>query len=338
MDLDESQMIVTVGGSEAIVLAMMCVADPGDEIIVFDPSYTNYCGFATAAAATLVPIALDAATAFHLPPAEVLEAAISSRTRAMLVCNPNNPTGSVYSEAELRTVLAVAARHGLFVIADEVYREFVFDGRTHTGMLTLPGAAERTILVDSVSKRFNACGARVGCLASYHREVMQAALHLAQARLSAPTVEQLAMVPLLEHAAAYTQALAGAYQRRRDAAVAALAAIPGVRFTIPEGAFYMILDLPVDDAERFARWLLEEFSDEGESVMVAPLRGFYATPGRGAQAVRLAFVLAEAALVRAIEILGRGLAAYPGRTGDGWSARGGVGQTGHSGERGRVAG
>jgi aspartate aminotransferase len=333
MDLDESQLIVTVGGSEAIVLAMMCAADPGDEVIVFDPSYTNYCGFAAAAAVALSSIALDPATGFHLPPAEVLEAAISPRTRAILVCNPNNPTGSVYTAGELRTVLDVAVRHNLFVIADEVYREFVFDGHTYTGMLTLPGAAERVILVDSVSKRFNACGARIGCLASYNADVMRAALHLAQARLCAPTVEQLSVVPLLEDAAPYTAPLAAAYQRRRDAAVAALRAIPGVRFTTPEGAFYMIVELPVDDAERFARWLLEDFSDAGETVMVAPLRGFYVTPGRGTRAVRLAFVLEEAALARAIAVLGHALAVYPGR-----DAEGDAGHPGSTPASGRAAG
>ncbi|GAC1430415.1 MAG: pyridoxal phosphate-dependent aminotransferase [Chloroflexota bacterium] len=316
MALDESEMIVTVGGSEAIILAMMCVADPGDEIIVFDPSYTNYCGFAAAAAINLVPIVLQPAQAFHLPPAQAIAAAVTERTRAILVCNPNNPTGSVYTPDELRGVLRVAEDHGLFVIADEVYRELVFDAHTYTGLLTLPGAAPRTILVDSVSKRFNACGVRIGCLATHNPDVIRVALHLAQARLSAPTVEQLAVVPLLEDAISYTRPLAMAYQRRRDAAVAALSAIPGVRFTTPEGAFYMILELPVDDAETFARWLLEEFAYEGETVMLAPLRGFYVTPGHGARAVRLAFVLAEEPLARAVEVLGHALAAYPGRTDD----------------------
>lgn len=314
MSFSDDELIVTVGGSEAIMLAMMCVADPGDEVIVFDPSYTNYCGFAAAAGLTLRPIALAAEQAYHLPAPREIAAAVGPRTRAILICNPNNPTGSVYSADELRAVVAVAEQHDLFIISDEVYREFVFDGRQHTGMLTLPDAEQRTILVDSVSKRFNACGARIGCLATHHRGVLRAALHLAQARLSAPSVEQLAMVPLLEDAAAYTAPLAAAYQQRRDAAVAALSAIPGARFNTPEGAFYMILELPVDDAESFARWTLEEFADGGETVMVAPLRGFYVTPDQGMQAVRLAFVLAEEPLTRAITLLGRSLRGYPGRT------------------------
>ncbi len=317
IDLDEGELIVTLGGSEAIVLAMMCVADPGDEVIVFDPSYTNYCGFAASAAVTLVPITLHAEQAYHPPRGDALEAAladvITPRTRAILICNPNNPTGSVYTADELKGLLDVAARHNLFVIADEVYREFVFDDHTHTSMLTLPGSAERVVMVDSVSKRFNACGARIGCLASHHRDLMAAALRLAQARLAAPTVEQLAMIPLLENARPYTEPLTASYQGRRDAAVAALSSIPDIHFSTPEGAFYMIVELPVDDAERFARWLLAEYSDAGETVMVAPLRGFYVTPGRGTRAIRLAFVLAEADLARAIEILGRALAVYPGK-------------------------
>ena len=313
MLLDEEEIIVTAGGSEAIIFAMMCVADPGDEVIVFDPSYTNYCGFAAAAAVRLVPIALQLADGFHLPSANTIATAISPRTRAILICNPNNPTGSVYTRDELQAVLDVAERHNLFVITDEVYRELVFEGHTYTGMLALPDAATRTILVDSVSKRFNACGVRIGCLATHNADVRRVALHLAQARLSVPTVEQLAVVPLLEDALSYTRPLAAAYQARRDAAVAALKRIPGVSFTMPEGAFYMIVALPVDDAERFARWLLEEFSHEGETVMVAPLRGFYVTPGQGTQAVRLAFVLAEDALSRAVEVLGQALAVYPGR-------------------------
>jgi aspartate aminotransferase len=296
---------------------MLCVADAGDEVLVFDPSYTNYCGFAASAGVVLVPITLEAEQGFHPPVGEALEAAfaaaVTSRTRALLICNPNNPTGSVYTTRELTELLALAARHNLFVIADEVYREFVFDRHTHTSMLTLEGAAERVVMVDSVSKRFNACGARIGCLASHHRAFMAAALRLAQARLAAPTIEQLAMIPLLENAQPYTKPLAAAYQRRRDAAVAALGRIPGIRFNTPEGAFYMIVELPVDDAERFARWLLADYSEDSETVMVAPLRGFYVTPGRGTRSVRLAFVLGEADLARAIEILGHALSVYPGK-------------------------
>jgi len=306
----DEQLLVTAGGSEAIIFAIMAVADPGDEILVFDPSYTNYIGFAGMAGVSARAVMLRPDDGYALPSAETIAAAVTDRTRAILFCNPNNPTGAVYSEADLRLLLDVCAQRGLFLIVDEVYRELVFDGRPQTSLLSIPGAMERAIVVDSVSKRFNACGARIGCLTSANEEVMGAALRFAQARLAAPTVEQLALVPLLSDPLPYTAPLAGAYERRRDAALAALAALPDVTGSRPQGAFYSILTLPVADGEDFARWMLEHFALDGETVMVAPLEGFYVTPGHGRSEVRLAFVLDEERIARAAHVLGAGLEAY----------------------------
>ncbi len=308
--IPDEQLLVTAGGSEAIVFALMAVADQGDEVLVFDPSYTNYSGFAAMSGVTLNALMLRPDNGYALPPEETISAAVTDKTRAILFCNPNNPTGAAYGEADLRRLLDVCERRGLFLIVDEVYRELVFDGRPQTSLLRITGAMERGILVDSVSKRFNACGMRVGCLSSANEEVMSAALRFAQARLAAPTVEQLALVPLLSDPLPYTAPLAGAYERRRDAAVAALSSIPGVTGSTPQGAFYSIVGLPVDDGEDFARWMLEHFEQDGETTMVAPLEGFYVTPGHGRSEARLAFVLDEARLARAIGVLGAGLAAY----------------------------
>ena len=310
VEIPADQLLVTVGGSEALSFAMMAVADPGDEVLVFDPSYTNYLGFAALSGVRLHSLLLDAATGYALPPAAAIAAALTPATRAILLCNPNNPTGAVYSEADLRLLLDICERHGLFLIVDEVYRELVFDGLPRTSVLTIPGAMTRAIVVDSVSKRFNACGARVGCLTSANPEVMSAAGRFAQVRLSAPTVEQLAMVPLLADPLSYTATLAVEYERRRDSAVAALSALPDVGYSRPHGAFYLILDLPVANGEDFARWMLDDYSLDGETVMVAPLEGFYVQLGHGRSEVRLAFVLDDEMLARAIRVLGAGLTRY----------------------------
>jgi len=310
VDIPTEQLLVTVGGSEAVAFALMAVADPGDEVLVFDPSYTNYTGFAALAGVNLRALMLDPSDGYALPPAARIAAAITERTRAILLCNPNNPTGAVYGEDDLRLLLDVAERHGIFLLVDEVYRELVFDGLPQTTVLSIPGAMERSVVMDSVSKRFNACGARVGCLTSANAEVMGAMLRFAQARLSAPTVEQLAVVPLLSDPLSYTSTLAAEYERRRDAAVAALGSIPGITYSRPRGAFYIILGLPVADGEDFARWMLESFALDDETVMVAPLEGFYVTPGHGRSEARLAFVLDEDRLARSVEVLGAGLARY----------------------------
>lgn len=310
VDVPEDQIIVTAGGSEAIAFAMMAVADPGEEILVFDPSYTNYIGVAACAGVTLRGLLLEAGDDYALPSPGQIRAALTPRTRAILLCNPNNPTGAVYGEQDLRLLLDVVEEAGIMLIVDEVYRELVFDGLPQTSVLAIPGAMRHAILVDSISKRFNACGARIGCITSAHAGVMTAALRFAQARLSAPTVEQLALVPMLSDPETYTASLAAQYERRRDIVLGALGEMPEITHSRPHGAFYIIVGLPVEDAEDFARWMLEDFSAGGETVMVAPLKGFYVTPGLGANEARLAYVLGDEDLDRAVRLLGDGLDRY----------------------------
>lgn len=312
IELAPQDVLVTTGGGEAIGFAMMAVADPGDEILIFDPTYASYLGFAAIGNIELVPIAAPP-PGYHLPSGEEIESSITDRTRAIVVVNPNNPTGTVYTRDELAAVMEVAARHGLFVIADETYRELVFDGREHVSAFSFPDMEQSVIVVDSVSKRFSATGMRVGCLISRNHDVTTAALRMAMARLSSPTIEQLAVVPLLENPAAYTTWLRGVYQARRDTTFAALEEVPGVSMARPEGAFYVMIQLPVPDSQAFARWLLTDFEQDGETVMVAPGPGFYVGKGRGASEVRLAYVLAEEHLRRAVYLLGDALAAYPQR-------------------------
>jgi aspartate aminotransferase len=301
--LAPDEVLVTVGGSEAIMFAIATVADPGDNVLVFEPTYTNYCGFAAVTSVALKAVALDPDARYAMPSLDVVERALDARTRAILLCNPNNPTGSVYDADTLRAFLALAERRGLFLILDEVYREFVYDGVAETSILALAPDSQHVVMVDSISKRFNACGARIGCLVTRNREIFNGALRLAQARLSAPSVEQLAVVPLLRDPLAYTAALVVEYQRRRDAVLRHLQAIREVRFSEPQGAFYTVVRLPVDDSEAFARWTLESFSLNGETVFVAPMPGFYVSEGKGRQEVRLAFVLDEQRIERATALL-----------------------------------
>ena len=311
-DVEPPDVLVTTGGGEAIGFAMMAVADPGDEILIFDPTYASYLGFAAIGTIRLVPIPAPPPD-YHLPPADEIEGYITERTRAIVVVNPNNPTGTVYSCDELAAVMDLAKRHGLFVIADETYRELVFDGREHVGALSFADMEDSIIVVDSVSKRFSATGMRVGCLISKNREVTAAALRMAMARLSTPTIEQLAVVPLLENPTEYTTWLRGEYESRRNATYEALSGIVGVSVARPEGAFYVMIQLPVPDSQAFARWLLTDFERDGETVMVAPGPGFYVGKNRGATEVRLAYVLAERHLQRAIHLLGEALLTYPQR-------------------------
>jgi aspartate aminotransferase len=312
IEFEPPQLLVTTGGSEALLFAMMAVADPGDEIITFEPSYANYFGFARMTSVNIVPVTLDARDGYHLPTAFEIEAKITPRTRALLFTTPGNPTGAVFSYAELGMLSEIAQRHGLFLISDETYREIVFEGDRAMSMMKVADTVDRTIVVDSVSKRFSATGARIGCLASPHPGVMEGVLHFAQARLAAPTVEQRALVPLLRDAGAFTDALAEVYRRRRDVVYGELMRIPGVRVSKPEGAFYLFAVLPIDDGERFASWLLSDFQLDGETLMIAPGDGFYFTPGLGKQEVRFAYVLQERDLTRAMTILHEALRIYPG--------------------------
>jgi aspartate aminotransferase len=311
-DLSLRDVLVTTGGGEAIGFAMMAATDPGDEILIFDPTYASYLGFAAGSNINLVPVATPPPD-YHLPSKESIESAITPRTRAIVLINPGNPTGTVFTREEVALVMEIAQRHNLFVISDETYRELVFDDREHVSALEFPAMADAVIIVDSVSKRFSATGLRVGCVVSKNHEVMAAVLRMAMARLSSPTVEQLASIPLLENPKGYTDWLREEYQRRRDVTYETLRQIPGVSVACPEGAFYVMACLPVPDTNLFARWLLTDFQRDGETVMVAPGSGFYVTPGLGGSEVRIAYVLAENKLRRAVELLGEALAAFPER-------------------------
>jgi aspartate aminotransferase len=314
ISLTPAELIATAGGSEAILFAMFAAANEGDEALVVEPYYTNYNAFATMAGVRLVALTSRVEEGFHLPPREAWERARTERTRLVLLCNPNNPTGTVYRRDELEMVAGFCRDHGLFLVADEVYREFVFDGRQPFSALQLSGFEEQIIVIDSLSKRYSACGIRLGCLATRNRDLHQAAFRMAQGRLSPPGLAQFVAVGAQELGPDYTAAVAAEYQRRRDVLYEGLRAIPGVFLTRPEGAFYFIARLPVADSEDFARWLLADFAHEKGTVMVAPARGFYTTPGLGANEIRIAYVLKEDDLRAAVRILEKALQVYaPGR-------------------------
>ncbi len=315
LELAPNQLLVTTGGSEALLFAMMAVADPGDEILVFEPTYANYFGFAVMTSIGMVPVTLRGEDGYHLPPTAEIERRITPRTRAILFTTPGNPTGTVFSYDELEMLADIAARHGIFLISDETYREIVFEGPRDMSTLKIDVVAEQTIVVDSVSKRFSATGARIGCIASRHPDVMEGVLRFAQARLSAPTVEQRAVVPMLCNPRTYTDELVEIYRGRRDVTYRALQEIPGGHVRRPEGAFYIFATLPIDDGERFASWLLTDFRLNGETLMVSPGDGFYVSAGMGQQEVRFAYVLEEPALERAMTILHEALRVYPGARG-----------------------
>lgn len=314
LDVQASDVIVTTGGSEALSFAMGSMLDPGDEVIIPEPYYANYFGFAQALGAKVVSVPSSIESGFALPPIAELEARITPRTKAVLVCNPGNPTGYVYRRDELEALRDMALKHDLFVIADEVYREFVYDGAEAISVLSLAGLEQHAVLIDSVSKRYSMCGARIGCMVSKNSELMATAMKFAQARLSPPTYEQIAAEAALATPASYFEAVNAEYRARRDTLVRRLNAIAGVFCPTPRGAFYAVAQLPVDDAETFCRWMLEEFSHEGATVMMAPAAGFYAERSLGKRQVRLAYVLKQSDLERAMDVLERGLAAYPGRT------------------------
>ena len=306
------EILVTTGGSEALAFAMACIADPGDEIIVPEPFYANYNGFAIANGVKVVPVASGIEDNFALPPIERFESFITPRTRAILLCNPGNPTGYLYSKEEIGKLANLVRKHDLFLISDEVYREFTYDGKTHYSILQEPGLDRFAIMVDSVSKRYSMCGARIGCIVSRNREVMQTALKFAQARLSPPTLAQIASEAALDTPKSYFDEVIGEYSGRRDLLLRELSGIEGIRIARPQGAFYCMVELPVADADHFAQWLLESFQWEGATVMVAPAAGFYATPGLGTREVRIAYVLEKDLLRKAVRILKEALDQYPG--------------------------
>lgn len=308
--LTEDEIIVTTAGSEAIVFALSVVCNEGDEVIVPEPFYTNYNGFATMASIKLKPITTYAENGFALPDSSKFEALITPKTKAILICNPGNPTGTVYSETEILRVAKIAKQHNLFVISDEVYREFIYDGLKHFSIMDVPDFQENAILVDSVSKRYSACGARIGCIASQNKELMAAVLKFAQARLCPPTVDQLAANACVYLEDAYFEAILQEYKKRRDLVFAELQKIPGCICVLPQGAFYIIAKLPIKDAEDFIIWLMRDFQINNKTVMAAPAEGFYATPGLGRNELRIAYILKEEDLKDAMHIFRTGLAEY----------------------------
>jgi aspartate aminotransferase len=310
INFDISEIIVTMGGSEAILFALAAICDPGEEVIVFEPFYSNYNGYASILGVRLKPVRTFAKNGFHLPPKKEILKKITKKTKGILICNPNNPTGTVYEREELKMVAKIAKEKNLFVLSDETYREFVYDGKKHYSMMEFPEIQDRVILLDSVSKRFNACGARIGSLASKNKKVIEGVTKFAQARLSPPMLEQLAVIPLLKNSKKYTRKIVKEYKKRRDVVFQALQKIPGVFCVKPSGAFYVTVKLPIKDSDDFAKWLLTNFSFKGKTVMVSPASGFYATPGAGKDEIRIAFVLSAEKLKQAIEILKMGLKEY----------------------------
>ncbi|MEK6151682.1 pyridoxal phosphate-dependent aminotransferase [Flavobacteriaceae bacterium 3-367] len=310
IDVIAEDIIVTTGGSEALAFAMGSIADTDDEIIIPEPFYANYNGFATAAGVKVVPVVSSIANNFALPPIEAFEKLISPRTRAILICNPGNPTGYLYSREEIQKLARIVKKHDLFLVADEVYREFTYDGKKHYSILQEPGLEQHAMIVDSVSKRYSMCGARIGFLVSKNKDLIKTALKFAQARLSPPTYAQIASEAALETPQSYFDAVIEEYVERRNILIAELQKIEGITIARPQGAFYCIAELPVEDADDFAQWLLEDFNLDGDTVMVAPAAGFYATEGLGKNQIRIAYVLDKKNLKRAVEVLGAALKRY----------------------------
>jgi len=313
IDVDHTQIIVTTGGSEAISIALNTIMDKGDEIIIPEPFYANYNGFSTAADITVKPITSLIDNGFALPSISEFEKLITPNTKAILICNPGNPTGYLYTKDELNALKKIVLKHDLFLIADEVYREFTYDGKKHTSVLEIDELNQNTILVDSVSKRYSMCGARVGCIVTKNKEVLETALKFAQARLSPPSLGQVAGEAALNTSKNYFTEVINEYVNRRDLLIEGLNKIDGIICPKPSGAFYCIAQLPIDDADKFAKWLLEEFSWNNKTVMVAPAQGFYSTSDIGKQQIRIAYVLNQEELKNAITVIEEGLKIYPGR-------------------------
>jgi len=308
--LTSENVIITIGGSEAIHFSFCVVADPGDEIIIPEPFYTNYNGFASFANVKIVPLTLRIEDGFRLPPKEEIESRITSKTRAILLCSPNNPTGTVYTPEELERVISIVEEHDLFLIGDEVYKEFVYEGNTHKSILEYEEVKDRVIVVDSISKRFSSCGARVGAVVTRNEELYQSLLKFAQARLCPPSVEQKAALAAYRMGLDYFQPVREEYEKRRDILFEGLKDIPGIVIHKPQGAFYIIVRLPIKDAEHFVKWMLTDFFLDKKTVMVAPAQGFYCSPGKGKDEVRIAYVLKEEDLRQAIDVFKEGLNKY----------------------------
>ena len=310
MDYSPEDIIVTTGASEAVLFSFITCMDPGDELITTEPTYANYLSFAAAAGVRVVPITTRIEDGFALPPAERFEELITEKTRGILICNPNNPSGSLYSREEMEMLGDIVRRHGIFLFSDEVYREFVYDGMVFFSAGHLKGVDENVVIFDSMSKRFSECGIRIGAVISKNRPVAEGFLKLAQARLSPPLLGQIVAEASFSAGHAYLDPVAEEYQHRRDVLIEGLQKIPGVRVVKPQGAFYVIASLPVENAEDFCSWCLTDFSDNGETVMMAPASGFYITPGLGPSEVRIAYVLKSDDLRRATELLAKALRQY----------------------------
>lgn len=310
VNISPADVIVTTGGSEALLFAMLATCDAGDEVLVPEPFYANYNGFAVYGDIKVVPVTAKAENGFRLPPKEHFAQKINSRTRAILISNPGNPTGVVYTREELQVVAELAIEHNLYIIADEVYREFVYDGEQYTSIMTLPGVEQHAIIADSISKRFSACGARIGNVVSKNKQLMDSIMRFAQARLCPPTLEQIGAIGALEVSESYFEDVLTEYQKRRDIIYQGIMEIGGAVCKKPKGAFYVIAKLPIDDGDAFAEWMLKSFSLDGATTMVAPAAGFYATPGLGKDEVRLAYVLNSVDLTQAMKVFAAGVAQY----------------------------
>lgn len=310
LPIDTKDIIITTGGSEALLFALGSTMDSDDEVIIPEPFYANYNGFAVASGVKVVPVISSIETGFALPPIEDFEKLITPRTKAIMICNPGNPTGYLYSESEINQLAEIVKKHDLFLIADEVYREFTYDGYKHFSIMNITGLENHAIMIDSVSKRFSMCGARIGCIVSKNLEVMATAMKFAQARLSPPTYAQIASEAALETPQSYFDEVITEYKERRDILVQELLKIEGIQVATPKGAFYCIAKLPIKSANDFAQWLLETYDLDGETVMVAPAAGFYSSPNVGLDEVRIAYVLKKEDLIRSVQILKEALLVY----------------------------
>ena len=313
IQVDHTQILVTTGGSEAILFAMMATVNPDEEVIIPEPFYANYNGFSTAAGVKVVPVTSGIDVNFALPPIAEFEKRISPKTKAIVICNPNNPTGYLYAKEEIEQLGEIVRKYDLYLFSDEVYREFCYDGKEHYSVMNLKGLENNVIMLDSVSKRYSACGARIGCLVTRNREVLETVLKFAQARLSPPSFGQILGEAALDTPKAYFDEVYEEYIARRNFLVESLNKIPGVKCPSPGGAFYTIAQLPVDDADEFSKWLLSDFEYNNQTVMLAPASGFYSEPALGKQQVRIAYVLKREDLAHAVQCLEIALQQYKGR-------------------------
>lgn len=310
INVTADNIITTTGGSEALLFTMGSITDPGDEIIIPEPFYANYNGFSTASGVKVVPVISKIENNFALPKIEDFEKLITPKTKAILICNPGNPTGYLYSEEEIQKLKKMVLKHDLFLIADEVYREFTYDGLKHTSVLSIEGLEENAIVIDSVSKRYSMCGARIGCVVSKNKTFIKTAIKFAQARLSPPTYALIASEAALDTPQSYFDNVTKEYVDRRNTLIKALENIDGIKVAKPKGAFYCVAELPVKDTDHFAQWILESFNDNNQTVMVAPASGFYSTKGEGKNQIRMAYVLNKENLIRSVDILAKALKQY----------------------------